>query len=166
MSPIFAIDPGTFDSAFVVWDGTTIRDCDIIPNGKLLEFFPNAMNHHDCRSCAIEMVASYGMAVGKEVFETCVWIGRFAQCWDEMLTGAGQTYSGARLIYRRDIKMHHCGNMHAKDANVAQALRDKYGEKGTKKNPGVTYALKSHLWQAFALATYVTETQPKEPNAV
>lgn len=96
---------------------------------------------------AIEMIASYGMPCGKEVFETCLWIGRFTEHCRE-----------PRLVYRRDIKMHHCGSARAKDANIRQALIDKYGAPGTKKNPGATYGLKSHLWAAFALATFISET--------
>lgn len=161
---LVAIDPGTVESAVVVWDGKTILHAEILPNSKvLIEFCRNRggpFNDH----LAIEMVACYGMPVGKEVFETVLWIGKFVEAWDSRVA---QNFTfPAQLIYRRDIKHHHCGNMHAKDANVAQALRDKYGDKGTKRSPGVTYGLKSHLWQAFALATYVSETtiQPKENN--
>lgn len=76
----------------------------------------------------IEMIASYGMAVGQTVFETCVWIGRFVQQIDYI----GKKYS---YIYRKDEKMNICNNMKAKDSNIRQALIDRFGEVGTKKNP-------------------------------
>lgn len=154
---LVAIDPGTIESAVVVWDGKSITHADILPNPQLLQNYCRSAGY-SFSDLAIEMVASMGMPVGREVFETVLWIGRFVEAWNI------RRVNEARLIYRHEIKMHHCGNMHAKDANVAQALRDKYGEKGTKKAPGVTYALKSHLWQAFALATYVTETTQPQPE--
>ena len=40
------------------------------------------------------MIASYGMPVGKEVFDTCVWIGKFAEA-----SGMKESY-----IYRKDEK--------------------------------------------------------------
>lgn len=144
---VLAIDPGTDVSAYVLWNGK-ILSSDIVDNSELLdviierEVYPNAV---------IENVASYGMAVGKEVFATCVWIGRFYQ----RLSDNGVNVS---LVYRQPVKLHHCKSPKAKDANVRQALIDKYGAPGTKKNPGATYGLKSHLWQAFALAAYATET--------
>lgn len=77
---------------------------------------------------AIEMVASYGMPVGKEVFDTCVWIGRFVQENDKI----GKNYY---YIYRKDEKMNICNSMKAKDSNIRQALIDRFGEVGTKKRP-------------------------------
>lgn len=76
----------------------------------------------------IEMIASYGMAVGKTVFETCVWIGRFVEI-------ASFNNIKVEYIYRKDEKMNICNSMKAKDSNIRQALIDRFGPVGTKRNP-------------------------------
>jgi hypothetical protein len=101
---------------------------------------------------AIEMIASYGMPVGREVFETCVWIGRFQQALESPGT--------AELVYRKDVKLHLCGSPRAKDGNVRQALIDlfpatgggKTPQIGTKKQPGPLYGMSSHAWAALGVA--------------
>lgn len=150
---IVAIDPGTHESAFVVWDGHQIIEAEIYLN----EAMEQRLQYRWPVPVYCEMIASYGMPVGKEVFETCLWIGEFR-------LQLRQQKEPFTLVYRRDVKLHHCGSARAKDGNVIQALKDKYGAKGTKANPGTTYKLKSHLWQAFAIATMVTEQriQPGE----
>jgi hypothetical protein len=35
---------------------------------------------------------------------------------------------------------------------LIRVLKDRFGEKGTKKNPGLTYGLIADMWQAFAIA--------------
>src|SRR6185503_10448693 len=75
---ILAIDPGPEQSAFVIWDGVRVLDHAIVPNADLFRRLGNGVGIH---TCAIEMIASYGMAVGRETFETCVWIGRFIEKW-------------------------------------------------------------------------------------
>ena len=148
---VLGIDPGTTKSAYVHWDSETkkIYGHAIVSNDDLI----NQLIFLDSSKVdfiAIEMMQSFGMAVGASTFETLVFIGRFEQLG--LLKGVE-----TKRIPRGKIKMHHCNSMRAKDGNIAQALRDKYGEKGTKKNPGTTYGLASHMWQAFAVATYVTE---------
>lgn len=81
---------------------------------------------------AIEMIASYGMPVGKEVFETCVWIGRFIE---DMKYIPQDRITTTEYIYRKDEKMNLCHSMKAKDSNIRQALIDRFGVVGTKKNP-------------------------------
>lgn len=102
-------------------------------------------------SVAVEMIQSFGMPVGREVFETCLVIGRILEI-------CASRNVPCRLVFRKDVKLHHCGTSKAKDANIRQSLIDKYGAPGVKKAQGVTYGIKSHLWAAFAVATYVTET--------
>jgi len=67
------------------------------------------------------------MPVGKEVFDTCVWIGRFQQI--------ALPNVDTKFIYRKDEKMNICNSMKAKDSNIRQALIDRFGAVGTKKNP-------------------------------
>jgi hypothetical protein len=137
-----ALDPGTNETGWCLYAEGKIIGSGVLPNAEMLEtvrgYRPPAVR------LAIEMVASYGMAVGREVFETCVWIGRFQQAWhapDEV-----------RLVYRRDVKLHLCQSARAKDANIRQALIDSIGPQGTKKAPGPTYGVKSHAWAALAVA--------------
>jgi hypothetical protein len=93
------------------------------------------------------------MPVGREVFETCVWIGRFQQVWRDP--------EAVKLVYRRDVKLHLCGNSRAKDANIRQALIDKLGPVGTKAAPGPLYGVRSHAWAAVAVAVTAFDTLPK-----
>lgn len=146
---ILAIDPGTDQSAFIVWDGRATKT-GFVPNAELLAMIRHRWDLFE--SVAVEMVACYGMPVGREVFETCLVIGRILEICDSIPTPA-------RLVYRRDIKLHLCGSARAKDGNVRQALIDKHGAPGTKKQPGATYGISGHLWAALAVADYAAETR-------
>ena len=157
MTTVLAIDPGPTESAYALIDENTLQPHDFgkRPNHDILEDLASA-GLVGVDRVAIEMVASYGMAVGAEVFETCVWIGRFQQ-----VAGASGPVD---LIHRRDVKLHHCHSARAKDANVTQALVDRFAPgqpnhgKGTKANPGWFYGFKADIWQAYALAVYVADT--------
>lgn len=150
-NPMFlAIDPGTERSGWCLFKGAQVINSGVLENEELLHKLTNRFLAPDV--LVIEMIASYGMAVGKEVFETCVWIGRFQQAWREP--------EQARLIYRRDVKLHLCGTSKAKDANIRQAILDlfprtgggKTPQIGTKTQPGPLYGVASHAWAALAVA--------------
>lgn len=99
------------------------------------------------------MIASYGMPVGKEVFDTCVWIGRFIE------NSTGYSY-----VYRKDEKMNLCHSMKAKDSNIRQALIDRFGVVGTKKNPGWFYGFKADVWQAYAVGVTYLDMEKEATN--
>lgn len=141
---LLAIDPGNVESGFVYLD----KNLKPIRFGKIAnELLLSAIYDHqlDTENIAIEMVACYGMAVGATVFDTCVWIGRFSEAL-ENINDVKPTY-----IYRKDEKMNLCGSMKAKDSNIRQALIDRFGEVGTKKNPGWFYGFKADIWAAYAV---------------
>lgn len=139
------IDPGPVQSAVVILDDAgRIVSRNILNNEDLKEWLPQLgceENYHLC----IEMIASYGMSVGQEVFETCVWIGRFMAWW-------GNNDSCKRLT-RIAIKNHICHSSRANDMNIRQALIDRYGAPGKKNSPGATYGFKADMWAALAVAT-------------
>lgn len=151
---ILAIDPGTEQSAWVLYDGSEVLDFGIDSNEEMLCALTPLSESPERPELAIEMVACYGMPVGAETFETCLWIGRFIE-----------RFGGGEKVYRKDVKMHLCHSMRAKDGNVRQALIDKFpatgGGKvpqiGTKKQPGPLYGVASHVWSALAVAVTYAE---------
>ena len=156
---ILAIDPGPEQSAYVLYCDHAIEDAAKVPNADLLaKLHDRAGSFEFADVCVIEMIASYGMPVGREVFETCVWIGRFAEAWGCL--------PPAELITRGAVKMHLCGSMRAKDSNIRTALLDMFGGKnaiGTKKLPGLLYGLSGDMWSALAVAvTYADRASKPE----
>lgn len=149
---LLAIDPGTDESGWVILDNFRIVASGISPNETMLHKV-KMEGYYDIDVLAIEMIASYGMAVGREVFETCVWIGRYVQAW--------RAPEAVKLVYRRDVKLHLCGTSKAKDANIRQALIDLLGPQGTKKAQGATYGVKSHAWAALGVAVTVAGITPE-----
>lgn len=147
MNCILAIDPGTSKSGVVMTRNGRVVLAGVYANLDVLHMI---RTETDADVLAIEMIASYGMAVGAEVFETCVWIGRFQQSW--------RSPESVRLVYRKDVKLHLCGTPRAKDPNIRQALIDKLGAPGTKKSPGATFGVSSHAWAALAVAVTANET--------
>jgi hypothetical protein len=67
------------------------------------------------------------------------------------------------MLPRKDVKLHLCGSPRAKDANIRQALLDRYGGKekaiGSKHQRGPLYGIRSHLWAALAVAVTYQETK-------
>lgn len=148
---ILAIDPGDKRSAYCVFDrheGPV--EFQKIDNAELLDRVAHARTSstrwNKIDHVAIEMIASYGMPVGAEIFETCVMIGRIVQAWNGPHT----------LVYRRDVKLHLCGVPRAKDSNIRQALIDLYGGKdaaiGKKSSPGCLFGMSGDEWSALAIA--------------
>jgi len=57
-----------------------------------------------------------------------------------------------RLVPRRDVKMHLCSSVRAKDGNIRQALIDRFGADGTKRKPVPLAGISQHRWAALAVA--------------
>lgn len=155
---ILGIDPGNIETGYCLCDENMKPvEKDIVQNNDLLEKIYTKSFDFNPTDIVIEMVASYGMGVGREVFETCVWIGRFYEACARLApTG---------YVYRRDEKIALCGSMQAKDSNIKIALRDRYAKdvsnngKGTKKEPGWFYGFSDDIWSAYAVAVTYSDLQ-------
>lgn len=151
---ILAIDPGTTESGYAVMD-ENYRPLEHgkVTNTMLAEKLRGREWKHTLDTVVIERVASYGMPVGREVFETCEIIGYFrALC--EVYHGIQPKY-----VYRRDEKITICGSPKANDATIRHALIDRFAKhdfrtgKGTKKNPDTFYGVSADVWSSIAIGT-------------
>jgi hypothetical protein len=117
-----------------------------VKNEELLEMIHSLffLQSYKIDHVVIEKIASMGMSVGASVFDTCIWIGRFYEALEMCL-------KTPNFIYRREEKMNLCGSMRAKDANIRQALIDRFGVVGIKANKGWFYGVSKDVWAAIAV---------------
>ena len=148
---IFTIDPGPKQSAFLKWDSEheTITSFGIVENDELLKMV-RLIKPYEQIVC--EMIQGFGMPVGKEIFETVLFIGQIKEA--SLMVG-----HSLNLIYRKEIKQHFCNTNRATDSNIRCVLIDRFGPPGTKKQPGKLYGIKKDEWSALALAVYFSDQQ-------
>jgi hypothetical protein len=133
MTDVVAIDPGPTMSAWVVL-GEDDKPWGRFENNEVLLqrlAQPSRLSskHGEkgvlAPAClAVEDITNMGMAVGKDVFKTMFWSGRFCQVWSMNRNVGLRVFS---QIPRPEIKLFLCGSARAKDPNVRQALIDRYG---------------------------------------
>jgi len=156
------IDPGNRHSAYTIYDGgrDKLIKFDKIENAELKDDIYHLQDFYYVESIFIEGVQSYGMPVGKDVFETCYYIGRLQETIERIDVPYRPTQV---LIHRSDIKMFWCHKTaKVKDSNITVAIVDhfdpqriygKYG-KGVKKNPGPLFGMAADCWSSTAIAIY------------
>lgn len=139
---ILSIDPGTKMSAVVF-----LKDGVPVVHGKFdNEHVVMGLPKWIYDTLVIERIASYGMPVGAEVFDTVLWAGRFWQA----------STAPVHFLPRMKIKQHLCHSQKANDATIRCALIDRFGGReaaiGNKAKPGVLYGIKADVWAALAVA--------------
>ena len=156
MALLLTIDPGSTQSAYLLYDpGATAYPLvalasGIVANETLRWELVSGKLLCVADLLVIEQVESYGMPVGREVFETVFWSGRFVEAW-------GGTFA---LMPRREVKLHLCRSSKATDGTIRQALIDLFGGHdraiGHKKMRGPLYDIKKDLWSCLGLGVTYT----------
>lgn len=150
---VLALDPGDTYTGYCFIDRETLRPIRFGKEPNHIVLLLVQLEAYDF--LVIERVASYGMAVGKHVFETCEWVGRFSQA----------STAPVGYIYRQNEKLHICHDSRAKDANIRRALIDRFATKGlkngkgTKRDPDWFYQFYSDVWAAYAAGITYVETE-------
>lgn len=169
MNRLICLDPGTNESALVEWNRKTGS---IGFRGKL----ENEEALRALKRCApgamlvVEMIKSYGNAMGDSTIETCVWIGRFIEAYL-----AANPAGVIHRLPRKTVVTALCNTARASDTNVRQAVIDLMAARthpvalgggkvpviGNKAIPGPLYKFGGDLWSALAvgLAFELIESQ-------
>lgn len=165
MTPrIYAIDPGYIKSTAIVYDPDSSAVTHIardLPNEVMLGQLRN-WPITPPTLFVIEDIVHMGMDVGREVFQTVRWSGRFEQ----VLRDGGWA---VEYLSRNRVKRRICGTTIANDKNIRVALIDRFAAsrsqaKGTKAKPGPLYGIAEHAWSALALAVTWTEEEAERPR--
>jgi hypothetical protein len=142
MTSILAIDPGPRFSAYVELAGVRILARGKVGNLELLKLVREREPHGPL---VVEMVAPYGRVVGRHVFNTCVWVGRYLEAW----RGVG------RLLTRQEVKKALGMRMQSTDADVRAMRIERWGGKVSRRPRDVPEPLRGvtgDQWAALAVA--------------
>lgn len=148
---VIGIDPGTKESGYVIWNGKEILAKGIPRNVYLLDtiknrFFPPGSLY------AVEGIQYIGKGVGRDVFETCYFIGMLLSAIG-CPVGEYEKY----LVYRKDVKLFLTGTVKSRDKDIRATLITTLGKEVTK---GVS----NHEWSALAIAVYYYQTFTSAAN--
>lgn len=119
-----AFDPGNEKTGWISYKreddapgGLVIVEHGNSPNAEIRKMI-REIPRNERGFLSIETPKPRGQLTSTEEFETCIAIGRFLQVW---------AVSRWSYVHRDDVKYHLCRDIGAKDKNVTQALKDRFG---------------------------------------
>lgn len=156
---ILGIDPGNEFSAYCLVESATMKiiKCEKVSNKALIDEVIPSLDTKKLKAMAIEHMEGYGQSVGREVFETCYYIGKLIE-----RTSANYPYVLIVPVKRKEEKLAITGRLTSDDKTVRHNLIDLFakhdfkGGKGNKKDPDVFYGFADDMWSAFAIC-YTTK---------
>lgn len=113
--------------------------------------------------CLIETIEAMGKRVGREIFETAIWIGRFQEACEGVLNKKVflvSRKSEKRILgVKRSVKNTKTGKPISADSQIRSSILKKFDPSGggnvpqigTKKEPGPLYGVTGHAWSALAV---------------
>jgi hypothetical protein len=153
---IIALDPGTTRTAWTQIDTTVWQDFGAGKAYPLLGSGQSA-NRPLCDRLStvkgiahlvVEDIVYMGMSVGKEVFGTAKWIGRFTDAWKGEHT----------LVPRMTVKSAVCGSARGNDSRVRRAILRRYGIRGARVPKGhMLHGVATHEWSSLAVALWFAD---------
>jgi len=157
---IIGIDPGPEHSGVVAYDAyhkEVEQSFSEMANDKVFDYLRGTVYNPKQVRLGIEIPACYGLRVGRDVFQTCVWAGRFIQEFTCL------SFWTVYEVSRPEIVHHLTGKRGGPKAAVNAVLVDRFGPGrkvavGRKSAPGPLYGVKGHAWDALAVAYFVAET--------
>lgn len=152
---VLAIDPGTTESGYtalkIAPDGEyELAGYGKVSNSEMSELVDGYAYTSDNAVLVVEKIQSYGAIVGESTFETVLWSGRFIERWLRV-------HEFYYRIPRKDCVKCVTGSGNGKDADVFRCLKQRFGEPGTKKEPGFLYGMTNDARAAFAVALTLIE---------
>lgn len=144
MTVILAIDPGSEQSAFLKLVGARPAAFGIRANDEMLAMLRLGIpGGEPVDVVVIEQMQYYGMAVGREVFDTVHWAGRFTEAAHPL---------PVEQLSRKAVAAAVCNDARAKDANVRLALIDRFGGTPAIRKGGPLYGISKDVWAALGVA--------------
>jgi len=147
---VLGVDPGSSESGYALvnpqygcWEAGKIANETLLDRLALGQVRPVAV--------AIESIQSYGMAVGRSIFETCYQIGAILEVCRQ---ASIPTYLYPRQEYARAI----CGSVKVTDSILRQALLLRFGDDG-KGGPLHLLRGNTDKRSAFSVAVYHLDRQ-------
>ena len=149
---ILAVDPGNLESGYCVFNelDETFTDFGKVGNEKICDIIDKY--RPICQHFVLENMANFGgSSPGRDVLDTCIWIGIFSERWGRAKT---------EFVFRKTVVTHHTNNPKGGDSDIRRALIERYGDptRGKKKQKGnkMQDVVKDVL-SALAIAVYVSD---------
>lgn len=159
---VLGLDPGPEETGVAFYDSDADHpfQFDVCDNQTVLDRYLYSYEFYaDCM--AFEGFRDYGTAVGETTWFACLAMGGFLEAWKK------EKKRPAFVVYNQEVRAHFTGRVRGiKDADLKRAIRGRWGEPGTKKNPGVLYTIKgkSHAYNALGVAVTFIEGGSRNQN--